>query len=405
MMTRDNIDGSSLKIVHVLRAPLGGLFRHVLDLTREQIARGHRVGMITDSLAGGDHARKVLAELEPQLSLGVMRLPIPRNPSLSDVSNMLAIRKRCRELQPDVIHGHGSKGGLFARLPAFLPGAGHAIRVYTPHGGSFNYRPGTPLHKLYMIAEGMLERRTDLFLFESDFIRSCFVKYVGEPKELSKVVLNGISDAEFAPVLPDGNAAEFVYVGELRSAKGIDTLIDALAELKDKKGFTCHAVLVGSGPDQEALTAQARARGVADQISFPGAMAARKAFRLGRIMVVPSRAESLPYVVLEAAGARVPLIATNVGGIQEIFGPYSDRLIPCDDKSALADALERMIARTPEERVREAEELGKFVEATFHVSDMADAALAGYRQALGLASDVEEAGPAQRPAVATAGHL
>ena len=47
-MARTGADGPKLKIVHVLRAPIGGLFRHVLDLTREQIARGHSVGMITD---------------------------------------------------------------------------------------------------------------------------------------------------------------------------------------------------------------------------------------------------------------------------------------------------------------------------------------------------------------------
>ncbi|MCC2097627.1 MAG: glycosyltransferase [Hyphomicrobiales bacterium] len=383
-MAREGIDGNSLKIVHVLRAPLGGLFRHVLDITREQIARGHQVGMITDSLAGGEHASKVLAELEPQLALGLMRLPIPRNPNLSDIGNLLAIRKRCMELQPDVIHGHGSKGGLFARLPGFLPGAGHAIRVYTPHGGSFNYRPGTFLHRLYMFVEGILERRTDLFLFESDFIRSCFVKYVGEPHHLSKVVLNGISDAEFEPVQPDADAADFLYVGELRSAKGIDTFIDALAELKNRTGVEYHAVLVGTGPDQQALTQQANDRGVGGQISFPGAMAARTAFRLGRAMVVPSRAESLPYVVLEAAGARVPLISTNVGGIPEIFGPFRDRLINCNDKTVLADALQKVVAQSPEERANEAEQLGRFVESTFHVSDMADAALDGYREALGL---------------------
>ena len=58
------------------------------------------------------------------------------------------------------------------------------------------------------------------------------------------------------------------------------------------------------------------------------AMPARQAIALGRIMVVPSRAESLPYVVLEAAAAGMPLIATGVGGIPEIYGPLSDTLVP-----------------------------------------------------------------------------
>ena len=82
-MTTRNPNAPSLRVVHVLRAPLGGLFRHVLDLTREQIARGHQVGLITDANTGGDRATEILGELEPQLALGVMRLPMQRLPHWS----------------------------------------------------------------------------------------------------------------------------------------------------------------------------------------------------------------------------------------------------------------------------------------------------------------------------------
>ena len=84
------------------------------------------------------------------------------------------------------------------------------------------------------------------------------------------------------------------------------------------------------------LAELARRLGVADRLSFPGVMPFREAMALGRILVVPSRAELLPYVVLEAAAARVPMIATDVGGIPEIFGPFSDRLGPCGDAADLA---------------------------------------------------------------------
>jgi glycosyltransferase involved in cell wall biosynthesis len=56
-------------------------------------------------------------------------------------------------------------------------------------------------------------------------------------------------------------------------------------------------------------------------------------------MVIPSRAESLPYVILEAAAAGVPIISTRVGGVPEIFGPQNDQLIPPDDISALINAI------------------------------------------------------------------
>ena len=78
-------------------------------------------------------------------------------------------------------------------------------------------------------------------------------------------------------------------------------------------------------------------------------MPVREAFKLGRVLVVPSRAESMPYVVLEAAGARVPMIATDVGGIPEIFGPYRDRLGPADDPADLQARIEATLAM-PEDR-------------------------------------------------------
>jgi len=393
-MGMEGARGAGLGIVHVLRAPVGGLFRHVLDLSRGQIARGHRVGLITDSISGGQWAARALAELEPDLDLGLMRLPIRRNPHFSDLTNARAIARHCATIQPDVIHGHGSKGGLFARLPGLAPaltGKGSdAIRVYTPHGGSFNYKPGSGLHRAYMVAESLLARATDLFLFESAFVAGRFREWVGEPRRLARIALNGIGDEEFEPVSPAANAADFLYVGELRAAKGIDTFIDALAHIKQSAGIAYTAVLVGSGPDQDSLLARAEKQGISGQIRFPGAMPAREAFRLGRTMVVPSRAESLPYVVLEAAGACVPMIATNVGGIPEIFGPHARSLLQPDDPEALALALKRMAKADSGQKMRDAVALAEFVRSTFHITHMVEAVLNGYREAMRLTAQPRE---------------
>jgi glycosyltransferase involved in cell wall biosynthesis len=97
---------------------------------------------------------------------------------------------------------------------------------------------------------------------------------------------------------------------------------------------------------------------------------------------VPSRAESLPYIVLEATGARIPMVATNVGGIPEIFGPYRDRLIPPDDPDALADALHRTLSAPTDALRTEADELAAFVATRFSLSGMADGVIAAYREAL-----------------------
>lgn len=371
-----------LRILHVLRAPVGGLFRHVFDLAKEQVARGHAVGMITDSTTGGARADEVLAELLPLLTLGVSRIPMHRNPHFSDLGAVAHVRHTIRAANPDVVHGHGSKGAVYARLPGFLPNDGTAIRAYTPHGGSFNYQPGSPIHRIYMTVEKLLAATTDIFLFESAFIANRFSTYVGATKALSHVIVNGISPCEFIPVEPNADAADFVYVGELRSAKGIDTMLDAIARVRDTKGIATRAVLVGSGPDQALLTEHARRIGLEKHITFAGPLPARAAFKLGRIMIVPSRAESLPYVVLEAAGARIPLISSNAGGIPEIFGPFADRLIDFNDPELLAAKMIRMLQLDAKSREQEAQQLAAFVEGRFSIANMADAVIGGYREAI-----------------------
>ena len=371
-----------LRILHVLRAPLGGLWRHVVDLTREQVARGHEVGLVVDSLTGGERADQMLAELAPTLALGIKRFPMLRHPHVRDAVNVLRVERHARRLRADVVHGHGSKGGLYARLPALWRRRNPPARGYTPHGGSFNHVASPMVQALYMGVEALLATRTDVLLFESVFIANRFHDRLGDTQALVRIVQNGIAAAEFSPVAATPDAADFLYVGELRSAKGIDTLIDATALLSRRLPQMPRLILVGSGPDQAQLEARAKARGIAEQVAFPGAMAARSAFALGRVLVVPSRAESLPYIVLEAAAAQIAMIATDVGGIGEIFGPHRDRLIGCDDPVALADAMQATVEAEPAELKRQAAEVAAYVAGRFTIGNMVDNVIAGYRDAL-----------------------
>ncbi len=390
-----------LKIVHVLRAPLGGLFRHVIDLTREQIARGHKVGLVVDSTTGGERAVAILDSLAPDLALGVMRTPMHRLPHPTDITAAVRIARHLSSIKPDIVHGHGAKGAAYARLPGFWSFGGGPARAYTPHGGSFNYRPGSAAHTAYMAVERLLARATDLLLFESAYIGRRYADAVGETRALQRVIVNGVSDTEFIPVEPASDAADLFYIGELRSAKGIDTLIDSLPLIEARIGRKPTLVLVGSGPGREFLQQHADMVGYSDSIRFAGVLAARKAFELGKILVVPSRAESLPYVVLEAAGAAVPMVATNVGGIPEIFGPFADRLIPCDDIKALANSVATMLEQPRPHNLAGAQQLASYVRAKFTLNNMVEGVLSGYRAAIARRPSTAPAcppAPAGRPA-------
>jgi glycosyltransferase involved in cell wall biosynthesis len=97
-------------------------------------------------------------------------------------------------------------------------------------------------------------------------------------------------------------------------------------------------------------------------------------------MVVPSRAESLPYVVLEAAASGKPLIATAVGGIPEIYGPLTDALIPPNDPEALAKTL-AIGFENPGNASARATALRQRIAEGFSVDTMVDGVLAGYAEA------------------------
>jgi glycosyltransferase involved in cell wall biosynthesis len=366
-----------LNILHVFRAPVGGLFRHVLDLTREQIARGHRVGLIADSRTGGAHADDTLRQVEPSLALGLTRISMHRHANPVDLIVLAHVVRRAAQAEADVVHGHGAKGGAYARLSF---GSKRAVRAYTPHGGSLLFGHDSLAGKIYLATERLLMLRGDLFLFESDYSADVFRRKIGSPRGLVRIVHNGVSQAEFKQIESVVDATDLVFMGELRPVKGIDVLLDAIARLR-AAGRTVTATLVGDGPDRAALQAQVEALGLTGAVQFKPTTPAAVALTLGRIMVVPSRAESLPYVVLETAAGGKPLITTNVGGIPEIYGPLSRTLVPPQDCPALAGAIARALDH-PDEMADITRKLRNQVQASFSVGTMVDGVLAAYQTAL-----------------------
>jgi len=366
-----------LNILHVFRTPIGGLFRHVLDLSREQAARGHRVGLICDSSTGGTRADDALSDLTPHMALGITRTPMARNPHPSDLPTLLHVMRLVAKAGVDVIHGHGAKGGVYGRM-ARAPKP--ALRVYTTHGGSLHFTRKTLGGFFNLTAEQILMLRTDLFLFESHFSAEIFRQKIGEPGDRLRVVWNGVSRAEFAPVAVKPDATDLMFIGEFRDVKGIDVLIDAIGQLH-RAGRPVTATLVGGGPEQPALMAQAQRLGLTQSLRFLPAMPAREAQSLGRVMVVPSLFESLPYVVLEAAASAKPLIATNVGGIPEIYGPLTNMLVPPGDAGALTTAIAASLD-DPLAAAKTAQTLSARVAASFTLDSMVDGVLAAYREKL-----------------------
>ena len=365
-----------LRILHAVRAPVGGIFRHILDLAYGQAERGHQVGIVADSQTGGERATQALSEIAPRLTLGVHRIAIHREPWPTDILVWLRFMGLINRLKPDVLHGHGAKAGAFVRLERR---SNDVIRVYTPHGGSLHYPRSTFKGAVYARLERALMNGTELFLFESAFARDTYQRTIGTPKGQVRCVFNGVTADEFDPVPRASDATDIVYVGEFRHIKGADLLLDAVARLHaDGKPVT--VTLAGDGEETAALKAQVEKLGLTHSVRFIGHVKARYGFSKGKLLVVPSRGDSMPYVVIEAGAAGIPMVAANVGGIPEIFGSHTDALFAPNIVGAMADAIETALDE-PDAALVRAKDLRERIFQHFSQKAMVEGVLAGYRDA------------------------
>jgi glycosyltransferase involved in cell wall biosynthesis len=361
-----------MRILHVFRTPVGGLFRHVRDLARGQAGLGHDIGILCDSTTGGEFAQVLLAGVEHYCSLGVRRIPISRLPGFGDMSGVLQTRSHLAAVKPDIVHCHGAKGGLHGRVAARMLGI---PSVYTAHGGSLHYAWSSPVGAAFLAAEKVLAASGDGLHFVCEFERQTFAAKIGLGSKPNAVIYNGLWPEEFEPAVASPDAADFLFLGDMRLLKGVDILLKALADLNASRRVT--ACLAGDGPDLERFKRQSEQLGLSGAVRFPGRMSARTAFTLGRILVMPSRAESFPYVVLEASAAGVPLIASTVGGIPEVLP--AENLVPANDAKALASRLAAALA-SPEQVLISAATARKRLQADFQAGTMARSILDLYRR-------------------------
>lgn len=359
-----------MRILHVFRSPVGGLFRHVRDLARAQAALGHEVGVICDKKTGGANAERELAALSAICSLGICRLPISTLPGLGDLAAIRAVAQFASTIQAEIIHGHGAKGGLFGRLAAKRLGV---KGVYTPHGGSLHYSwtgPGA----IFLAAERALRSTGAGLIFVCNFEREIYAQKIGLGVVPNVVVLNGLWPEEFSTRALVENPTDLLFVGELRKLKGVDVLLRAISVLPQPNETTL--TIVGEGRDETAFRKLTSELGLEKRVKFVGRKPIHEALALGKILVMPSRHESLPYVVLETVAAGVPIIASSVGGIPEILPPQS--MVKANQAEALSQKIFQCLHSTQDLAAR-TQQMQAEARSRFSVDTMANSIVNFYR--------------------------
>jgi len=352
--------------------------KHVADLLRRLPGVGIDVSLACPE--GGD-----LSDLAD--TLGIPRYPVPIRLGMSP-AKLSAVRHAIAASAPDIVHAHGGRPALFARL-ADRRAAERVI--YTVHGIHAD-RAGSAARKAIFLSLERLQRsRTARFIAvcESDVAKGTRLGIL-DPARTS-VVYNGIempsrteTRGRFRAELGiDPTSPLVVSVGRFHEQKDHVTLLRAWRTVLDREP-TAVLVLVGWGGLEEKLHETAAALDLGDGMRFVSPRSnLAPAYVDADVFALSSLWEGLPYVVLEAMAYALPVVSTDVDGIPEaVVDGETGLLVSPGDPSALATAMLRLIAGPAQRAAFGAAGRVRVVER-FSLDQMIDGVSSAYREVIG----------------------
>ena len=327
-----------LNIVYIITRSdvLGGASVHLLDLAKGMVNLGHKVhilvggtGIFTEELKRNNINFSSLKYLKREIAL------------THDVLGFWEIKKHLKQLKPDIVHCHSSKAGLLGRLVAKSLGL---PVVFTAHGWSFTEGISSRKQNVYAKIEKFLINFSDHIITVSEFDRIYGFNFgVGSPDKVT-TVHNGIpiQDSKTKENNVVGKTCKIIMVARFDDQKDQITLIQALGLLKDKNWVM---EFIGSGPTLECCKQEANKLGLKNKIKFLGQQRNVKDFLDNSdIFVLSTNYEGFPLTILEAMRAKLPVIATNVGGNNEsVMGEKTGFLTKKNDAQDLSRALSILI--------------------------------------------------------------
>lgn len=259
-----------------------------------------------------------------------------------------SFRRAIRQSRPDVVYASWAypDGWATVRLAsrANLP---VVVRVLGSDVLMLKNFPG----RLRRTVEAL--RRADKVVAVSRDLASEVVK-LGVPEANVEVVYNGLDTRVFRPSsrtearsrlgLPE-DVPSILFVGNLVPVKQVETLIEACARL-NSTGTRFHCHILGDGPLRESLADSIARHGLSERVALHGQRPQDQLvdwYRSSNVVVLPSRSEGIPNVLLEATACGIPFVASDVGGIPEIDTDQRSRLVPPGDVAGFADAIKHVI--------------------------------------------------------------
>jgi glycosyltransferase involved in cell wall biosynthesis len=374
---------SGLRVLHVAEAVRGGVATYLRTLVQAQ--RDDPALQVVRVLVPARH----LGELEP-IAPHVVAVP----PAGGRLATAFALARRarqlCRDDAVDLVHLHSTFAGLAGRL---LRPKAHAL-IYCPHGWAFDREGSGAMRAAVRVTEAALAPRCDAIVaisrHEFDAARAA-----GIPAKRLRLVHNGIGPAgpaEHGDPWPTGDAAalRLLFVGRFDRQKGFDVFVDMARALPQAQ-----CVAIGDysidAPTRLQLPANVHAPG------WQSHAAVERWMQHADALVMPSRWEGFGLTAVEAMRAGLAVIASRVGGLQEIVADGATGwLVPAANAGAIVDRLRGASVAAVQSELRALGAAGRArFEAHFTAARMHGELLALYRDCLARRRSVDR--PATAP--------
>ncbi len=350
-------ESASLNVVHLtFGLDVGGLEKLLVEFARYTDRERHRLTFVSlgDNGPVGEDLRRAGCPVV------CMHRGQGFRPGLIPQLKRLFINTRA-----DVVHTHDPRPLIYAAPAARL--AGVKSIVHTQHGRVF----GCSSRQLWMMRHAA--KLVDSFACVSGDIRQLAIEH-GIAAEKTVIVHNGLGSDRFeAADLEDFADAErdaLLCVARLSPEKGVSTLIDAMAIAVGRLP-SLKLLVAGHGPCRQLLDSQIRSRGLSQHVRLLGQVDnIPELFRNARVFVLPSNSEGISLTLLEAMLAKVPIIATNVGGTPEII---TDRVTGLLVEPSKPDAMAKAIIELWEDRdlqVEMVDAASELVDTSFSIDQM-----------------------------------
>ena len=269
-----------------------------------------------------------------------------RDVGLGDLRSAGGLSRLLRDCGPfDIVHGHSSKAGALVRL---LPHGGRRT-VYSPHAFATLDRAGRPFRsQLYGAAERVLMTRTDL-LVATSAQEAREARRLGAPPARIALVVNGMERPDYLPRaearrrlgVPDG-AVCVGFIGRMTLQKRPQRFVEVLARAT---GAEVWGVMIGQGEAQAEVEALIASHGLAGRMVLQQSASAWTFMLAFDVLLGTSAYEGMPYVLLEALHAGLPIVTDDVGGVSEMVGDGENGFVsdPCAPAELVSLKLKRLI--------------------------------------------------------------